>query len=95
MLRQPIVMPSRNLADDVEHGRTSFDMAARLHATRAFIGYGHVTHHNKPGGDGESGGNTAASVYDPDGYYVEFFHCMDTRDNYWTRYGARAGSQRM
>jgi len=92
MLRLSIVMPSRNLADDVEHGRTSCDMAARLDATRAFIGYRPVTHNSEPGGDGEDGGNTAVYVYDPDGYYVEFFHCMDTRDNYWTRHGARAGS---
>jgi hypothetical protein len=76
MLRLPIVMPSRNLADDVEHRRTSCGMAARLDATRAFIGYGYVTQ-NRPGVEGESGGNTA-SVYDPDGYYVEFFTA-------WTR----------
>jgi hypothetical protein len=94
MLRLRLVMPSRNLAGDVEHGRTSCDMAARLDTTRAFIGYG-PTHNSEPGGDGESGGNSAVYVYDPDGHYVEFFHCMGTRDNYWTRHGARAGSQRI
>jgi len=65
-------MPSRNLADAFERGRTSFDMAARLDAIRAYIGHESVTYNSEPGGDGESGGNTAVSVYDPDGHYVEF-----------------------
>jgi hypothetical protein len=94
MLRLPIVMPSRNVADDVEHRRTSFDMAARLDATRAFIGYGPVTHNSEPG----LTASPAATPPPPSTTRMDTtssFHCMDTRDNYWTRHGARAGSQRI
>jgi hypothetical protein len=39
----------------------SFDTAARLDATRAFISYGPVTHNSQPGNDGESGGIVPAA----------------------------------
>jgi catechol 2,3-dioxygenase-like lactoylglutathione lyase family enzyme len=74
-----------HIAFEMAAGRTSFEMAERLRAIGVEIAYGPVTHNSKPGGDGESGGNTAVYVYDPDGHYLEFFHGMDTKENYRER----------
>ncbi|MFN8531553.1 MAG: VOC family protein [Anaerolineae bacterium] len=83
-----------HFALQMPHGRTSFEMAARLRVLGERIVYGPVKHNSEPGGDGESGGNVAVYTYDPDGHYIEFFHDMDTIENYRERYGDRKGSAR-
>jgi catechol 2,3-dioxygenase-like lactoylglutathione lyase family enzyme len=57
-----------HFALELPHGRTSFEMAARLREMGARIVYGPVKHNSEPGGDGESGGNVAVYTYDPDGH---------------------------
>ncbi len=60
-----------------------------------YINYGVARHNNTPPhGDGETGGNTAYYVYDPDYHNLEFFSGMDTVDNYQERYGDKKGSKR-
>jgi catechol 2,3-dioxygenase-like lactoylglutathione lyase family enzyme len=50
--------------------------------------YGPVRHNDVPPmGDGETGGNTAVYVYDPDHNNVEFCATMDTIENYRERRG--------
>lgn len=57
--------------------------------------YGTVRHNSEPPlGDGETGGNVACYLYDPDWNNVEFCGAMDTIDNYRARYGATKGSAR-
>lgn len=90
------VPPSTNsffhIAFEVEDGRTSYEFAKRLRDEGIFISYGPVKHNAT--GDGESGGNVAVYIFDPDRHYVEFFYDMDTVDNYKERYGELTGSQR-
>jgi catechol 2,3-dioxygenase-like lactoylglutathione lyase family enzyme len=74
-----------HIAFEMGAGHTAFDMAERLRAIGVEIAYGPVTHNSRPWGDGESGGNTAVYAYDPDGHYLEFFHGMDTKENYRER----------
>ena len=76
-----------HIAFEMGAGHTAFEMARRLREIGVEIAYGPVTHNSKPGGDGESGGNTAVYAYDPDGHYLEFFHGMDTKENYRERRG--------
>jgi catechol 2,3-dioxygenase-like lactoylglutathione lyase family enzyme len=83
-----------HFALEMPHGRTSFEMAARLREMGARIVYGPVKHNSEPGGDGESGGNVAVYTYDPDGHQIECFYDMDTIENYRQRYGERKGSER-
>jgi catechol 2,3-dioxygenase-like lactoylglutathione lyase family enzyme len=60
------------------------------------VNYGVVRHNAMPPhGDGETGGNTALYIYDPDFHNVEFFSGMDTIENYKERYGDLKGSQRV
>jgi catechol 2,3-dioxygenase-like lactoylglutathione lyase family enzyme len=59
------------------------------------INYGPARHNSEPPfGDGETGGNVACYLYDPDWNNVEFCGAMDTIENYRERYGNRTGSQR-
>jgi hypothetical protein len=60
------------------------------------VSYGLVRHNSTPpDGDGESGGNVATYIYDPDLHFIEFFSGMDTVENYQQRYGNKTGSQRV
>jgi catechol 2,3-dioxygenase-like lactoylglutathione lyase family enzyme len=83
-----------HFALEMPEGRTSFEMAARLRALGQRIVYGPVKHNSEPGGDGESGGNVAVYIYDPDGHQIECFYDMDTIENYRQRYGGRNGHER-
>lgn len=59
------------------------------------INYGPARHNSDPPlGDGETGGNVACYLYDPDWNNVEFCGAMDTIENYRARYGDRKGSER-
>ena len=89
-----IVAPSRHqlfhTAFELEDGRTSFEFAEQLKSEGIKISYGPVTHNDvPPHGDGESGGNCALYVYDPDGHYIEFFYDMDTINNFKSKYTHR------
>lgn len=69
--------------------------AAQQRAAGVPINYGPVRHNSEPPfGDGETGGNVACYLYDPDWNNVEFCGAMDTIDNYRARYGDRKGSDR-
>jgi catechol 2,3-dioxygenase-like lactoylglutathione lyase family enzyme len=60
------------------------------------INYGPVKHNAEPPlGDGETGGNVACYLYDPDWHNVEFCGEMDTVENYRARYGDKKGSERV
>lgn len=59
------------------------------------LNYGPVRHNGeKPLGDGETGGNVACYLYDPDWNNIEFCAAMDTVENYRGRYGGMEGSRR-
>ncbi len=59
------------------------------------LNYGPARHNSEPPlGDGETGGNVACYLYDPDWNNVEFCGAMDTVENYRARYGDRKGHQR-
>lgn len=59
------------------------------------LNYGPVRHNSDPPlGDGETGGNVACYLYDPDWNNVEFCGAMDTIENYRARHGDRKGSER-
>lgn len=59
------------------------------------VNYGPVRHNSDPPlGDGETGGNVACYLYDPDWNNVEFCGAMDTIENYRVRYGGKTGSER-
>ncbi|MEH3117069.1 MAG: VOC family protein [Methylorubrum populi] len=59
------------------------------------LNYGPVRHDNEPPlGDGETGGNVACYLYDPDWNNVEFCGAMDTIENYCSRSGDRKGEER-
>jgi catechol 2,3-dioxygenase-like lactoylglutathione lyase family enzyme len=70
--------------------------AERQRSNGLKLNYGPVRHNSSPPlGDGETGGNVACYMYDPDYNNVEFCGAMDTIDNYRERYGNRKGSERM
>ena len=59
------------------------------------LNYGPVRHNGEPPlGDGETGGNVACYLYDPDWHNVEFCGAMDTIENYRERYGDIKGKDR-
>lgn len=59
------------------------------------VNYGPVRHNSDPPlGDGETGGNVACYLYDPDWNNVEFCGAMDTIENSRARYGDKKGSDR-
>lgn len=59
------------------------------------INYGPVRHNSVPPlGDGETGGNVACYLYDPDWNNVEFCGAMDTIENYKQRIDALKGSDK-
>lgn len=59
------------------------------------VNYGPVRHNSDPPlGDGETGGNVACYLYDPDWNNVEFCGAMDTIENYKARYAEKKGSER-
>lgn len=69
--------------------------AAQQRAAGYRPNYGPVRHNSQPPlGDGETGGNVACYLYDPDWNNVEFCGAMDTIENYRGRYGDTKGSQR-
>lgn len=67
--------------------------AENQRANRNRLNYGPVRHNSEPPlGDGETGGNVACYMYDPDWHSVEFCGAMDTVENYRARYGDTKGS---
>ncbi|MQB34277.1 VOC family protein [Rhizobium rhizogenes] len=100
--------PSGNIA--VPSGMSFFHFALELEGNRVedvlsfaeqqranglHLNYGPVRHNSDPPmGDGETGGNVACYLYDPDWNNVEFCGAMDTIENYRARYGAMKGSER-
>ena len=69
--------------------------AEQQRANGFLINYGPARHNGEPPlGDGETGGNVACYLYDPDWHNVEFCGAMDTIENYRARYGDMKGSQR-
>lgn len=69
--------------------------AAQQRANGFPVNYGPVRHNSDPPlGDGETGGNVACYLYDPDWNNVEFCGAMDTIENYRARYGEAKGSER-
>ena len=86
-----IIQPTRHqifhIAFEIEDGYSCMEFGKQLRADGVKISYGPARHNDlPPHGDGESGGNFALYVYDPDHHYIEFFYDMDTIDNYKTKY---------
>ena len=79
-VRVPSLRGFFHVAFQMEDGATAFGFAERMRAIGVPIAYGPVGHHSGPGGDGESGGNKAVYIEDPDGSWLEFFHGMDSVD---------------
>lgn len=87
-----------HFALEVEGNRLEDVLAfAKQQRAKGFsINYGPARHNSEPPlGDGETGGNVACYLYDPDWHNVEFCGAMDTIDNYRARYGDKKGSQRI
>lgn len=87
-----------HFALEVEGNRLEDVLAfAKQQRAKGFsINYGPARHNSEPPlGDGETGGNVACYLYDPDWHNVEFCGAMDTIDNYRARYGDKKGSQRL
>ncbi|MDO5633050.1 MAG: VOC family protein [Paracoccus sp. (in: a-proteobacteria)] len=79
--------------NDTEHVLT---FAKQRKAAGQNLNYGPARHNNEPGlGDGETGGNVACYLYDPDWNNVEFCGAMDTIENYQARYGKSKGRDRI
>lgn len=71
------------------------DFARQQREAGRQINYGPVRHNSDPPlGDGETGGNVACYLYDPDWHNVEFCGAMDTIENYRARYGDKKGPER-
>lgn len=76
-----------HIAFEIEEGYSCPEFAQQLREEGFKIAYGPSRHNDlPPDGDGESGGNFAVYVYDPDHHYIEFFSDMDTIDNFQERY---------
>ena len=79
-VKAPTLKGFFHVAFEMSAGTTAFEFADRMKALGTRVEYGPVAHHSGPGGDGESGGNKAVYVADPDGNWLEFFHGMDSID---------------
>jgi catechol 2,3-dioxygenase-like lactoylglutathione lyase family enzyme len=93
----PSGMSFFHFALEVRGNRLEDVMAfARQQRANGFpLNYGPVRHNSEPPiGDGETGGNVACYLYDPDWNNVEFCGAMDTIENYRERYGNLKGSER-
>lgn len=93
----PTGMSFFHFALEVEGNRLEDVLAfAEQQRTSGFpVNYGPARHNSDPPlGDGETGGNVACYLYDPDWNNVEFCAAMDTIENYRARYGNKTGSQR-
>lgn len=93
----PTGMSFFHFALEVEGNRLEDVLAfAEQQRTNGFtLNYGPARHNSDPPlGDGETGGNVACYLYDPDWNNVEFCGAMDTIENYRARYGEKKGSQR-
>ncbi len=77
-IRAPSLKGFFHVAFQMADGATAFSFAERMRVIGIPIAYGPVAHHGGPGGDGESGGNKAVYIEDPDGTWLEFFHDMDS-----------------
>ncbi|MEM1156052.1 MAG: VOC family protein [Pseudomonadota bacterium] len=89
-LIKPTAMSMFHTAFQIE-GDTKSDIlayAAQLKEKGFKLHYGPAKHNNEPPwGDGETGGNFAVYIYDPDYHNIEIFAEMDTVENYRDRYG--------
>ncbi|MBK8458743.1 MAG: VOC family protein [Phyllobacteriaceae bacterium] len=93
----PSGMSFFHFALEVEGNRKEdvFAFAAQQKRDGFHLNYGPVQHNSEPpDGDGETGGNVACYLYDPDWHNVEFCGAMDTIENYRARYGDKKGSDR-